>query len=358
MPTKSSRARRWLKEGKAKIHPNDLNLFAIQLIDEPSGYESQKVVLGYDPGKLFAGVGIVSQKATLFRGHIVLPFQRVKARKEAHKILRRARRGRRINRNVPFCQRAHRQKRFENRKQKKLPPSVKANLELGMRIIKELISLFPLSKIVYEVVKADVNLSSGRKTARSGKGFSPVMVGQLQMIEKLKTILPTTELEGWKTSILRQQLGLEKDKQDKSNQDPSSHANDGIALAASEFVQYKSFSNAGGHGHHWVGRIELTDSPFRVITRPQLYRRQLHFENPSKGGIRKRKGGTVTPFGFRSGDYVEGTKAGKVARGWIGGYTNSKTKAVSIYDANWKRIGQFSPNKTKLLKRSTGLCIA
>ena len=61
---------------------------------------------------------------------------------------------------------------------------------------------------------------------------------------------------------------------------------------------------------------------------------------------------------FKSGDYVEGTKAGKVARGWIGGYTNRKTKAVSIYDANWKRIGQFSPNKTKLLKRSTGLCIA
>ncbi len=51
-------------------------------------------------------------------------------------------------------------------------------------------------------------------------------------------------------------------------------------------------------------------------------------------------------------------KARVIYRGWIGGYTNSKTKAVSIYDINWKRIGQFSPNKTKLLRRSNKLCVA
>ena len=49
MPTKSSRARRWLKEGQAKIYPNDLNLFAIQLIDEPSGYETQKIAHAGSP---------------------------------------------------------------------------------------------------------------------------------------------------------------------------------------------------------------------------------------------------------------------------------------------------------------------
>jgi hypothetical protein len=47
-----------------------------------------------------------------------------------------------------------------------------------------------------------------------------------------------------------------------------------------------------------------------------------------------------------------------INRGLAGGYTNAKTKAVSIYDANWKRIGQFSPKQTKLLKRSNGLCVA
>ena len=123
-------------------------------------------------------------------------------------------------------------------------------------------------------------------------------------------------------------------------------------------MQYKAFHTTNSSGHHWVGSFQLTDSAFRVIARPQLYRRQLHFENPSKGGTRKRKGGTVTPFGFRSGDLVEGTKAQKIYKGYIGGYTNSKTKAVSIYDVNWKRIGQFSISKTRLLKRSIGLCVA
>jgi hypothetical protein len=74
---------------------------------------------------------------------------------------------------------------------------------------------------------------------------------------------------------------------------------------------------------------------------------------------RQRKGGTITPFSFRSGDFVCGEKAGQLYKGWIGGYTNSgKTKNVSIYDLNWKRIGQFSTPKVKLISRSSRLCVA
>ncbi|MEW6497845.1 MAG: RRXRR domain-containing protein, partial [Cyanobacteriota bacterium] len=58
MPTKASRARRWLREGKARIYPNDLNIFAIQLFNEPSRHETQDMVIGIDPGKLFSGVGV------------------------------------------------------------------------------------------------------------------------------------------------------------------------------------------------------------------------------------------------------------------------------------------------------------
>jgi hypothetical protein len=97
-----------------------------------------------------------------------------------------------------------------------------------------------------------------------------------------------------------------------------------------------------------------------VIARPNLFRHQLHFENPVKDvpGNRKRKGGTVTPFGFRSGDLVKAEKAGKAYIGWIGGYTQTaKTKNVSVYDYNWHRIGQFSPSKVQLLKKSSRLCV-
>ncbi|MGG6263289.1 hypothetical protein ACQ4M3_35135 [Leptolyngbya sp. AN03gr2] len=131
-----------------------------------------------------------------------------------------------------------------------------------------------------------------------------------------------------------------------------------MAIAASTFIHYESFHTTQTQGHSWVGQIRLTPSPFRVIARPNLFRRQLHFENFTKGGIRKRKGGTVTPFGFRTGDFVQGKKAGVMVRGWVGGYSNTeKTKNVSLYDHNWHRIRQFSPSKVSLIKRSTRLCV-
>lgn len=249
--------------------------------------------------------------------------------------------------------RSHRQKRFDNRKQKKLPPSIRANKQLELRVVKELLLIFPISHIRYEVIKA-------RTENGKGKGFSPAMVGQKVMLEWLSQLRPITAQEGWQTSILRQQLGLAKDKTDKSAQKPETHAHDGIALAASHFMNFEKFHTANTRGHRWVGQVAVTPAPFRVISRPNLYRRQLHFENPigDAPNHRKRKGGTVTPFSLRSGDKVKAEKAGVTYVGWIGGYITQKTKNVSIYDHNWRRIGQFSPNKVELLQRSTRLCVA
>ena len=349
MPTKSSRARRWLKEGKAKVVHNDLNIFCIQLLVEPCGHNQQPIALGLDPGKKYTGVGVQSAKFTLFIAHLILPFSDVTKKMSARRLLRRARRGRRINRKIAFHKRAHRQKRFDNRKQGKLPPSIRANKELELRITKELVKLFPISQITYEYVKA-----------KGDKGFSPVMVGQKVMLEWLNNLAPTSIQEGWQTSILRQQLGLAKDKKDKAKQTPETHAHDGIALAASHFMTFSKFHTANTRGHRWVGEVTCTLAPFRVIARPNLFRRQLHFENPVSDAPnnRKRKGGTITPFGFRSGDLVKAQKAGKTYLGWVGGYTQTaKTKNVSVYDHNWHRLGQFSPSKVQLVKRSTRLCV-
>lgn len=353
MPTIPSRARRWLKEGKAKVYPNDLNIFAIQLIDEPSGYETQDVVIGIDPGKKFSGVGIQSSKATLLKLHLILPFPNVTKKMTTRRILRRTRRGHRINRKLPYDQRCHRAKRFDNRVAKKLPPSIRANRQLELRVVKEACRLFPISGIVYEYIKA-----------RGNKGFSPAMVGQKVMLEWLTQIAPTSTQFGWQTSNLRQWLNLPKDKSDKSKACEETHSNDGVALASSHFIKWKEWQSNKARGGHWEGEVSITRAPFKVISKPNIYRRQLHFENPDShkpnpNQYRKRKGGTITPFGFRSGDFVEAQKAGQTYKGWIGGYTETaKTKNVSIYDVNWTRIGQFSPNKVKLLKRSSKLCVA
>lgn len=373
MPTKASRARKWVKAGRAVGKWNDLGVYYVQLLDEPSGDEVQPIAVGVDPGKSYSGVGVQSARCTLLQLHLILPFGRVRARMDQRRLLRRGRRGRRINRSVPFKLRNHRQKRFDNRKQSKLPPSIRASRQLELRVVRELAAIYPVVAIGYERVRADVDRTSGRKGARSGKGFSPVMVSQKWAIEQLNQIAPVYVREGWEpdgngTSQLRTALGLVKDKQHKSEAKPETHAVDGVALACGYFMQYRSFQAGNERGHEWVGEVQVTAAPFRIVTRPGavkrggeygFFRRQLHFEVPAKSGVRKRKGGTITPFGVRVGDFVRATKGNETIYGWIGGFTDTeKSKKLSVYDWQWKRIGQFTVSKVQLIRRSNGLCIA
>ena len=370
MPTKSSRARKWVNVGKAIGKWSDVGVYYVQLL-EPSGEETQSVVVGVDPGKSYAGIGVQSAQFTLARFHLILPFGRVKSRMEQRRMLRRSRRSRRINRNVPFSVRNHRQVRFNNRKQSKVPPSIKASRQLELRVVRELSRIFPLTAIGYERVRADVDRTK-RKSAKSGKGFSPVMNGQLWAISQMETIAPVFVREGWQkdgngTSQIRKHLGAYKDKENKSEAKPETHAVDGVALACGYFVQYSRHITSNTQGYLWKGEVNVTDSVFKIITRPGamkrgkeygFFRRQLHFEVPDKSGTRKRKGGTVTPFGLRVGDLVKAKKKDEQFVGYIGGFTcTDKSSNVSIYDYSWKRIGQFTPSKVKLLGRSNGLCV-
>lgn len=378
MPTKPSRARRWVRDGKAIGKWSDAGIYYVQLVVEPSAQNVQPIALGIDPGKSYSGIAVQSALFTLYRAHLVLPFQRVKERLGAavikngkviknvrgRALQRRVRRGRRINRKVTFRLRNHRQKRFSNRVKSKVAPSIKASRLMEIRIASELSKLFPLTSIVYEVVQADVDRTSGRKGAKSGKGFSPVMVGQYWAIEQLKSIAPVVKRFGWQadgngTSQIRRQLGLVKDKQNKSLAVPETHAVDGVALASSQFIEFRRYHRLGEDGAEWQGSVTITDSPFKVITRPEYFRRALHFDNPEKGGTRKRKGGTVTPFGYRAGDKVAVTTKGETLFGWVGGFTDTnKSKKVSVYDHNWKRIGQFGLKQIQLIRRSNKLCVA
>jgi len=211
MPTKPSRARKWLKSGKAKVVYNDLGIFAVRLVSEPSDTQTQSIFVGIDPGKRYTGIGVQSAKVTLWMAHLQLPFETVKGRMEQRQMMRRGRRGRRINRKVFYNKRAHRQARFDNRRHKKVPPSIRANRQLELRVLKELTKLYPLTAAVWEIV-----------AARGDKGFSPVMVAQYWAIEQFKKLLPVVTQEGWQTSNTRQWLGLEKQKTKKGDTIPDS----------------------------------------------------------------------------------------------------------------------------------------
>lgn len=305
MPTKASRARRWIKHQIAKPFWNDLGMWCIQLLVEPSGTQTQDIVVGSDPGKRYSGIAVQSSKFTLFMSHLVLmgfiPKQGtaiagVKEKVSYRSLLRRGRRGRRIARGKTFKLRNHRQKRFSNRKKTKLAPSIRSNRQLEIRVISELSQIYPIAAIRVEKVRADVDKTSGRKGAKSGKGFSPVMVGQAWMIEQLSKIAPVVTVEGWQkdgngTSQVRERLKLTKNKSDKASPVPETHAVDAVCIACSHFVQYKPFHTANTRGCTWIGDVTVTPSIFKVISKPRITRRRLHDAVPSKDGIRERYGG-------------------------------------------------------------------
>jgi hypothetical protein len=365
MPTTASRARRWVRDGKAVGRWSDIGVYYVQLCTTPSGYETQEISIGLDPGKRYSGLAAQSHTATLVMLHLVLmgflPKQGmaipgVKEKMTYRSMLRRGRRSRRINRKVPFKARNHRKKRFDNRRGSKLPPSIRSNRELELRVVRELCRILPVSSIVYEVIKADVDRTSGRKGAKSGKGFSPVMVGQKWMLEQLAQYAPVSTREGWQkdgngTSQIREALKLYKDKKRKEAQSPETHCVDGIALAASQFVKYEAFHTANSHGRRFVGAVTVTPSVFKVVSRPRITRRRLHDAVPAKGGVRERYGGSTTPFNIRKGDLV---RHGKQI-GYCSGYTGEK---LSISDARWKRLGQRPSSRCHLVSRSTGLVVS
>lgn len=340
MPTKPSRARKWIQGGKAVGKFNDLGQFYVQLTNEPSGVETQPVVIGIDPGKLYSGIGVQSSKFTLFTAHLQLPFKTVRERMEQRAMMRRGRRGRRINRKVVFDKRAHRQKRFDNRRGSKLPPSIRANRQLELRVVSEICKVFPVSGIVYEIVEAT-----------GSKSFSPVMVGQKWMLTQLTQFALVNIRKGWETSLVRTQLSLQKQKHSKGDAIPATHAVDGVALAASAFIDYGIIDR---HSMGWKGNVSITTAHFSIISRPPTSRRQLHLMVPAKGGIRRKYGGTTTRHGFRKGDLVQAAQGKKTYQGWVSGDTE---KLVSVSDYNWKRLGQCTAKKVRLIRRSTGLII-
>lgn len=373
MPSIASRARRWVKQGKAKSFWNDLGIWCVQLLVKPSNTQTQDIVIGSDPGKRYSGIAVQSAKYTLFMSHIVLmgfiPKQGtaiagIKEKMSYRSMLRRGRRGRRIDHSKLFKVRNHRQKRFSNRKKSQLPPSIRSNRQLEIRVISELARIYPITAIRVEKVRADVDKASGRKGAKSGKGFSPVMVGQVWTVEQLSKVAPVITVEGWQkdgngTSQVREYLKLVKNKSDKALQAPETHAVDAVALASGHFVQYKSFQTANSHGCIWRGNVVVTPAIFKVISRPRITRRRLHDAVPSNSGARERYGGSTTPFQARKGDLIEySTKSKRGLKkviGYCSGYTG---KSLSLSDANWSRLGRLADSKCRIIARNTGLVIS
>lgn len=171
------------------------------------------------------------------------------------------------------------------------------------------------------------------------------------MLIQLTFFAPVEARKGWETSQVRTQLGLHKQKYSKGDAIPATHAVDGVALAASAFIDY-GITNR--HSMGWRGDVAITPAPSNVVRRPPISRRQLHLMVPAISGFHRKYGGTTTRHGLRKGDLVQAQIGNKTYCGWVSGDTE---KLVSVSDASWKRLGQFTARKVRLIRRSTGLII-
>jgi RRXRR protein len=265
MPTTPSRARRWVKSGKA-THFWKGGLYCVRLNVEPAAREMQPIAVGIDPGSKKEGMVLASA------AHTYLNLQ-VDARtgvQEAEADSTRMRRTRRW-RTTPYRQ--PRQNRRQSKK--KLPPSTRARWQWKLRLAAFLCRLFSVRAFVVEDIRAGTRKGRRRRWNRS---FSPLEVGKLWFYTSLHKLAPVTIKQGWETSALRDALALKKTGR-KIAEVWEAHAVDAWVLA---------FSVVGGS--------PVPDNKRLVCVTPFLWhRRQLHRFQPGKGGRRAPYGGTLSP---------------------------------------------------------------
>jgi hypothetical protein len=291
MPTKASRARRWIKEGKAKIVHNDLGIFQIQLLINPSNTQTQDISMGVDSGSRFTGLAVQSKYETLIGLNLNLPRKEISKRISDRARLRRTRRGRRIKRNILFKLRNHRQKRFNNRRKSKIPPSIIASKQLELRVIKELYAIYPITYAYVEML-----------TKYDTPSFSRAAQGQNWLVRELNKFTITKLVKGYETFNTRKYLGLAK-SENKAEQSPDAHANDGVSLACRYFIKYvkSNLSNSA----EWIGKVNVTKFDFLIVSRLGNRPRKMHDLTINKGGGRDSYGGFKSTHPYQNGDKVE-----------------------------------------------------
>lgn len=147
MPTKPSKARKLLKNKKAKII--SYKPFTIQLIYGSRGY-TQNINLGIDLGAKHIGVAIVSENKVLDKGEIELR-QDISENITTKRQYRSSRRNRKTRYRKPkFLN------RVSSKKESWLPPSIKSRIDNTFFWIDKFKDLLPKPQLHIEVGKFDI----------------------------------------------------------------------------------------------------------------------------------------------------------------------------------------------------------
>jgi len=146
MPTTPCKARKLLKQGKAKVVKREP--FTIQLL-YATGETKQDITLGVDAGSKIIGLSATTNKQELFSAEVEL-------RNDIVDLLSTRREFRRTRRN----RLRYRKPRFLNRVYSKnkgwLAPSVENKIQTHLKIISKIHEILPISKIIIEVASFDI----------------------------------------------------------------------------------------------------------------------------------------------------------------------------------------------------------
>lgn len=145
MPTKPSRARKMLENGKAKVIKRFP--FTIQLTVECKN-QTQEINLGVDTGFGNIGFSATTKTDELICGTLVLD-GKTKERLDEKRMYRRSKRAR---------HHWYRKPRFLNRKRKEgwLPPSIQRRYDTHLNLIERIKKILPISNIILEIAKFDI----------------------------------------------------------------------------------------------------------------------------------------------------------------------------------------------------------
>jgi hypothetical protein len=300
MPTTPSRARRWIKTGKATPFWKK-GVFCVRLNVEPSARQTQPVAVGVDPGSKKEGWTVKSP------AHTYLNIQAdavtwVKKHVEQRRQMRRTRR----YRKTPCRQRR------ANRTRGGIPPSTKARWQWKLRLASWLSKLFPITTFVIEDIKAK---TTGKR--RWNVSFSPLEVGKQWFYQQLARFGQVLTRSGWETKQMRDALGLKKTS-NKTAEVFEAHCVDSWVLANSV-----------------VGGNQQPDNKRMLVVVPlRFHRRQLHRLQPGKQGKRAAYGGTLS-LGLKRGSLVKHLKYGLT---YVGGSPNDRLSLHCLADG--KRLTQ------------------
>jgi len=306
MPTTPSRAKRLIKSKEATYFFKK-GIFCIRLNRKPSAEECQQIAVGIDPGSKKEGFTVKSESHTYLNIQADA-IDHVKKALEERRNMRRARR----QRKTPY------RKNKLNRKHGGLPASTRARWNWKLRVVEQLIKIFPITDFVVEDIKAITK--EGK--LRWNSSFSPLEVGKKYFYKELEKYGKVHLKYGYNTADLRKAVGLKKTKS-KLSEVFEAHCVDSWVLA------------------NWLvgGHIKPDNISILFISPIQLHHRQLHVFQPAKGNIRKRYGGTRS-LGFKRGSLVFHPKY-KLT--YIGGYSKGTISLHSLIDG--KRLCKSSKSK-------------